>query len=458
MKRKLLLLTALFSGVGMFAQINNASFENWTTYDLYDGPADWEQHSNMEFGGVANVTWSSDAAHLLRSARIETLDTLGDTNFAYVMHGSFGDSGPDHGIPYTGYIVDSIIFWAKYDIQTNDSGTVLFVPFFGGSAIGMNGLKLHGTQSTWTRMALPVAASPMTPDEVLIAFASSDALNDYGIPGSWMMIDNIMLKDTSGAVFTPPNNSFEVWDTVRREDPVDWYTSNLLYSEDTTAFKTTDANTGSFAVQLKNVKSIFDDTLSGYLSNGPVADYWFDKVPYTAQPTSLDFSYKYLPSGADSANVYIEFFAGGSSLGGNAQWISTAASTYTPMSMSLSVPSAPDSMRIIFFAGQHEGSEFFIDDVALTGGTVGVEENIDFSNFVFHYPNPVVNNLTIQTGKEIVNNNASIQIIDLSGKVVYSGNITNQTTNLQLGNLAKGTYTYTINFGKEVISKKFIKL
>lgn len=456
MKQKLLLVASLLIGGTVFSQINNPSFENWNTIHLYDGPADWNNGNSENEGMFQTTIWDTNAQHLAHSIRMETIDTMGDTIFGYVIQGEFGDLGPESGVPYSGGLPDSLIFWAKYDFVGLDSGTVLVNLFNSGVPSGMDLNKLDGNQSTWTRLAYKINALSI-PDEILLAFASSNAFSEYGEHGSWFSVDNVQIKDTSGAIYTPDNYSFEVWDTTYVNEPMDWYTTNLFYEGDTTVFMTTDASVGTYAALLE-VKAVNSDTLNALLSNAPVVNSWFDKVPYNAQPTSFDFDVKFIPSGTDTAHLTIDFYAGGSLIGGNFHMFDTTINTYTTLNVPLSIPSVPDSVRILFYAGENPGTQLFVDNVSFSGGTVAVTDNSSFSSFVIHYPNPANDILNVQIVGKKLNQQSTITVMDMQGKVILSKRVNKGLNTINLDALPKGTYAYSINFKNETVVNKFIKL
>lgn len=463
MKKQILLLGAAFCSLVSMAQVANGDFENWTVNYLYDSPTPWGNSVAESGGGVSNVTQSSDAHHLLSSVRLETVFASGDTNFGYVIMGDMGDMGPENGTPYAGVTgtPDSLIFWAKYDIQATDSAIALFAMTYMGTPVGMDVFKLYGTQSTWVRKAYEISGT-LGVDSVVIAFASSDGLNEFGIPGSWLMIDNVQVKTTTAATWTPPNYSFETWDAINTEDADDWYSSNLMYSEDTTVFKTTDAYSNTYAAEIKTVVGIYNDTLQGYLSNGPMVNGgWFSGVPYTAVPTTMDLYFKYLPSGSDTAFVQIDLMEGINSIGGGSAQIYNATGTYTVLSISVNQYSlgTVDSMRITFSSGKNPGTSLFVDQVSLNGGTVSTKE-LTTTNGVKHFPNPVVDELTISYYSK-KSSNGRISVVDINGKLIVSQNLTviaganKEIINTQ--GLAKGIYTYVLSFDNERVINKFIK-
>ncbi len=71
------------------------------------------------------------------------------------------------------------------------------------------------------------------------------------------------------------------------------------------------------------------------------------------------------------------------------------------------------------------------------------------------YPNPVNDQLTIQTENEL--SNATAVIIDLFGRVVLQDKLNTQQTNLNTSNLNSGVYFLQINAAGKRVMKKFVK-
>ncbi len=461
MKKVLLSIVALTGMLSGYSQVLNDDFENWTTNFLYEDPQQWETGNQNTNGTVLTTTKTTDANHGLYAARLETKLAGSDTAFAYVLLGEFGDLGPENGIPYTGGTPDSLIFWAKYDIQVGDSGTCFIASRAGGAQVAMDVFKWIGTNTgSYQRVAFEMTPGVVV-DSIIVAFAAGDALNDFAIPGTWLQIDRAQVKNTTGAIFHLPNAGFEAWDSLTNETPDDWYSNNDLIV-DTTIFKTTDAHSNVYAAEIKGFESDNGDTIKGFLSNAPFDfnTYWFGKMPYTSRPTQMDFFYKYAPSGSDAAVGQIQLYLEDTLIGDGVFYQPTATSTYTMGTASLNYydPRTPDSMRIVFTSGENPGSSFLIDLVSISGGTVSIDENNSLLTSV--YPNPTSNNLTINfAGKS--NKNVDVSIIDLTGRTVdgFSASAGTGFNSLQydMSSLPNRTYMFVITQGEFKTIKKIVK-
>lgn len=74
------------------------------------------------------------------------------------------------------------------------------------------------------------------------------------------------------------------------------------------------------------------------------------------------------------------------------------------------------------------------------------------------YPNPVEDIINVQIpGNLIVDNNCSIEIYNLAGKLLLKKKVTSTTNSIDLSNLPSGTYIVKLIMDQEIITKKIIK-
>lgn len=84
-------------------------------------------------------------------------------------------------------------------------------------------------------------------------------------------------------------------------------------------------------------------------------------------------------------------------------------------------------------------------------------ENIDFSNNVSIFPNP--NSGMFDLNIESLDNNVTISVSDVSGRVVYTEstqNITSYKKNINLGSVASGVYYVKVQSGENTTVKKLV--
>ena len=69
------------------------------------------------------------------------------------------------------------------------------------------------------------------------------------------------------------------------------------------------------------------------------------------------------------------------------------------------------------------------------------------------YPNPVSDNLNIIN----LSGTSIVEILNVTGKVIYTERVNNSTHSINTEDLVKGLYFVRINRGGEITSHKFIK-
>ncbi len=433
MKKTLLSLSILFTGLCGYAQYEG--FENWTQNSVLQ--LDDYQTTVNDLGAFGNnaVSRVADPVDGTYSIKLETIIAPGgDTAFGYFLSGDPDALAP--GQPVTIGNVDSLIGYYKYDVMPGDSATILAATTQTGFGLtGGSAFYVTGTQSTWKRFAYYIGA-PLA-DSLLIAAATGDPLNEFnGIPGTWIQFDKIQLKSSTSAVQNIQNFSFENWTPITWDEPNGWMTSNqwAVSSPTMPAVKSTDSYSGSFALELNTIQGQFGDTIEGMATNGYFTDMGvLGGVPFTGQPTAVNFFYKYFPSGVDTAWAWIQFKKNGAQINGGGTQL-TAGGTYQMSSNLMPVFSmVPDTFLMACGAGRNPGSQLIVDHIDFTF-PVGINENIKVERIVT-YPNPATDVLNIRFELK-TNNIVSVRLLDVTGKIVATKS---------LGNLTTGTYNESFN-------------
>jgi hypothetical protein len=436
MKKTLLFLVASMVGIG--AQAQYQQFENWTNNSVLNLDDHETTVSDNGAEGALACFRSTDANSGTYSIRLETVlsPMVGDTVFGYFISGDPDTQSPGQSTtPFNG--VDSIVGYYKYDIQAGDSCLLLVATTFMGTTTGGGTYYIPtGTQSTWKRFSYPIMS--VASDSLLFGAATGDPLNNFdGIPGTWIQFDDVQLKkgaQTQSVV----NGGFENWSPIMWEDPTGWNTANQwAFGEPTLpVVKTTDSYTGTYAIQLSTLASTNfpGDTLFGGATNG-----YFDNngpqggAPYTSTPTGVECYYKYAPVNSDMANIGIEFFKNGSSVGTAGNGFNTTVSTYTLWNQAISLSQAPDTVLITLWAGNEIGSVFKVDDIDFVF-PLGVSEDLIVDQLV-SYPNPATDVIKIRFDLK-KDSKVAIRLINAVGQ---------ELTARSLGQLSSGTYRESFN-------------
>jgi Secretion system C-terminal sorting domain len=457
MKKFYLATVAILLATSSFAQngtIQNGGFENWTDQTLYDYPTQWKNSNQQDFYGVPTIAKSTDAQAGTYSCEISVAEVGTDTTFGYVFHGGTGQNGPDSGIPYSDNF-DEVRFQYKSDIASGDTLIIIVIRFNGGVMGQMEVVDAaFGTQANWTQGSATIPAG--TQDSLFIGFVMGDPFgNESPDPASWARIDAVEMYNAGSPVTNVPDPGFEDWSTETVEVADNWYSLNEMLAPQglENAIKTIDANTGTYAIEMTTIlEPNFGDTMSSFISVGPI-DFNaqgspFIPAPYNATPTTISGAYKYTPANGDQAWVQVQFFAAGVPVGNHAEMISTAA-TWQTFTAPLTISSQPDSMIFLAFAGDNPGSVLKLDDLALSGGDVSLDEFASMN--ISMYPNPATSTVMIKA-----EGTYNYAIIDLAGNVVMTQNDVNGAIQLDINNLSSGSYFVKINNAVNAETHKLI--
>lgn len=443
----------LLVGIAALAQLPNSGFENWTTHTIYEEPTPW-QNGNQDNDSVV-VTKSTDAYSGSFSCHLRTLlEASGDTAFGYVTQGDPAGSGAGFACSAA---PDSIVGYYKCDVKANDTALVMCVPSFNGNPTGQALVKITGIQSTWKRFAMRISYGVQISDSLTVAAASSNAFLQIMTPGSWLMLDSLHVKKGNSLSCAIPGHSFENWTALTYKDPDNWGSLNREFAifgigGDTIITQTSDANSGNSAVKLTT--SVFgQDTAYALLSLGG----WdLDNnegigIPFTLQYAYLNGYYKSTPAvSSDTAAILFEAFNSGTSLGQDAMQLAAAAN-YTGFSLPLTYASTPDTVSVIFYPGDADGSVAYFDDVQLSAWPVFIEDNLQLPVKV--YPNPAADFITIEGL-----NTGTVVLYDVNGRVALStAHQFNQT--IDVSALAAGVYVIEVkDQTNQVVNKQKIAI
>jgi hypothetical protein len=284
----------------------------------------------------------------------------------------------------------------------------------------------------------------------------------------------------------PPNAGFETWAPIGSyENPDSWSSFNnfYIYGIPEMSFKTTDVNSGVYALRLISETAIVPpplgtnvlDTLAGFVFLGG-ADFNNPGISYSERPVLMQ--------------AYIK---GTIAPGGNAilmatlrKWntvthvrdqvgmaiynMTSSSSNYTQISVpfNYSLPDTPDTLEIKVMAGDvgpggliMPGNEFFVDDISFTF-TVGINENSKNNPSITVFPNPTSDKVSVSSSG-IIN---TIEIYNMLGEKVYSTNNFKQSTSpadrqvsneIYFSNLQNGVYFIKIYDGEKFYSEKIVK-
>lgn len=427
MKKTLLSLSVILSSINCFAQFEG--FENWTQSNI-QSLVDYQTSANE---GQINTSQSTDAHTGLYSVKLEVLQLpSGDTTFGYFISGNPEDMTPGQQVTLND--VDSVVGYYKADFVSGDSALFIALTTFIGTPSGGGTFFITQSQSNWTRFAFYVGA--IAADSLMIGAANGDPMNEIrGVPGSWIMFDDIQLKSSTGVVQNILNYSFENWTPLVWDELDGWQTSNQWYIGEPImpVVQTNDAYSGNYAIELNTFIDSRGDTSWSSITNGTFGEGQMEGgVPFVGDPIAIEFYYKFFPTGFDTAYVNVEFKKTGFSSQWGGAWVTDPASSYTLRSNSFFLNS-PDSVLISLHGGRNPGTQLILDDLNFIF-PVGVSEFVDVKKIVA-YPNPVKDVLNLRFELKAAKN-VSVNLIDVTGKKLSS---------LDFGQLNQGVYDQTFN-------------
>jgi minor extracellular serine protease Vpr len=151
---------------------------------------------------------------------------------------------------------------------------------------------------------------------------------------------------------------------------------------------------------------------------------------------------------ANKKNIVVHYYAGISK-----------DNTGKPESYSNAVINTPVAADKIVWNDTYKYWEITIDAIGFGGYLLSTNEtlaNIENSlNLLSVYPNPVINELSINLPSDV--KEAKINIVDISGRNVVNTEIKQANNKVNVSHLAKGVYIVEIKIDKGSITKKIIK-
>jgi hypothetical protein len=300
-----------------------------------------------------------------------------------------------------------------------------------------------------------------------------------------------LLMGLSAAAQTPTFD-FETWNAYGIGDadhPTGWITANILTSpiiapppnnNPQSVFKGTasgDFHGGAMSAKVNTVKlntnpaqGILPDTVGliavGVINTTPLS--YKLGTPYTLRPSTMSFWYKSEPMTGDTCGASISLWAWQSGvkvyLGFGEFTTTSQVTTMTQQNVTINYDPAyagliPDSMSIIAGSSYHRsfltpgskiGSQFWIDDIQLTGGNVGIFDYAKTSAQINVYPNPANTFVNFSTNSKEAK---SVSVFDLTGKLVGVYTLEEGKLKLQTSEFHTGIYMYAVTGeSKQVIS------
>jgi hypothetical protein len=262
-----------------------------------------------------------------------------------------------------------------------------------------------------------------------------------------VLISGIVYSQTN----TIENGNFENWTTITTTEADNWNSTNemmIMLNGSQNVTKTNDAYAGNHAVKLTTKSYTIGGTMPGMISNGIS---FLDGVAFNGNPTSFSGAYKYESISNDTAVIFIEFSANGSTVGANFIEVIGSVNSYTTFNLPISLMSQPDTMVIMCSSGNNVGSALFIDELQINEGYTSLEKTT-LVNFKI-YPNPVNESLNLDFNEDY----NQITIIGIDGNIISTHKLNGHSSKINVSKLQKGVYWIECQTSKGIIKKSFVK-
>jgi len=433
MKKIVLSLLIVLIVISLKSQVINGGFESWNMRTYFENPVGYPENSNywnfMEERPFA-VIKTSDAHSGNFAVRVQNYQTSSNDGIGYMISSHFNENSSSlvflGGLPYSAQ-PDSFYGNFKYNLTNGDTGAVWVVFKKNGVFIAQNNFYFYGVQNNYTRMAFPITGLTQAPDTVVIVAVSGNPMvQGTANPTNWLQIDDIGFTGT-GTMPAIPNSGFEAWYPVQFEEADHWYSLNIMadyYDVPTTVTKTTDAHSGSYAMQITTrLDPTSDPGYERYLSMASpckIESQWLselgDGMAIPTRPDSLGFWYKYDNSNntGDSAVLFIELSywnTGGSfrDIFWGGEIFLPATSSYTHMVMPYETfwPTM-DTLKFAFASSDYQD----------TLGNIGAGNVLKVDDVQLWYSTPTT--LTVDAGP--AQSFICGDSVQLNSSLVYSGN------------------------------------
>ena len=299
------------------------------------------------------------------------------------------------------------------------------------------------------------------------------------------LLFGLLISISCGLVFSQegqvPNGGFETWEThaLGFETPVGWDNPNAVLSLFglTPVSPSTDAAEGNFSAFLESQLLNATDgefVIPGVVTLGTfVVDYINSSatleggIPFTDRPLALKGSYKNYPAAGDSTMIVAIFTkwmpAKGKrdTIGFGGLFSKETVNTWTSFSIPINFFSedAPDTMNVNVVSSNmiipNKDSYMYIDALSFEY-PAGINDQ-DFIVETNVFPNPASDKITFTFEKEV---QADLNIYSNDGQLVISTIVEGFNKEVDLNDLASGTYYYAlyekskkISSGKIIINK-----
>ncbi len=489
MKRIYPFVFSLFIGAAAMSQPMNSGMEIWNKVVLFEHPVMGINSSSSNYDtffedGTTNV-FAIERQTEGRALRMVNVTQNGDVKPGYFITGSEPEESAgslvfDGGLDFETSDVAGIRLDVRHEFPVGKPGIIVLQFKSEGQPIGTGNFDtgtsvfyLEGQQSQWiTRDFLLDEPLGAIPDQVVIAFASADALNDdqpYS-DGAFLEIDNLEWIDASDEI---PGGHFDSWAQVA---PIFVPSGCVvdIHPDHRNYFQADDAKEGLLALGIST-----DDTPSspdvGWVKFGAM-EVDGEVVPNIELQSGVDllsFWYKYEATN-DVAEAVVHFFESSDLASGPVLSKSidlTPIEEYTLIEYAfaediIAADVEADLMYIEFRSSKESGvttpqvgSTVFIDELHLTGTSPTLSPITSLTagpSILNAHPNPTMGRVLLDFD---VPNSGLYRIYSSTGAMlsVHSYAHTKRVVH-DMSNLPNGLYTFRIYHGNQYVSVRVVKI
>lgn len=279
-----------------------------------------------------------------------------------------------------------------------------------------------------------------------------------------------------------PNGDFEIVEIDDSPPAYIPYWRPLLFATQCWPIETTqdiseDSHSGNYAIKMRTSVCNGGEGLikAGYQTG--TSGEWpplSTSIEFSERPDELNFFYKFLQEGNDSA--YVEAFLFKYDSTPDIPWverydtiafssarIGEEVSEYNFFSLPINYVSdlMPDYIKIVFATKDGScnsttcslGTTLWIDDVGVSGGTLGIKEE-EIGATIEIYPNPAKESFQLKLKPGVTVD--QMFIYDQTGRMVKHWNETDEV--FQVGEFPAGAYFITIHSAQGIVTKKLMKV
>ncbi len=340
------------------------------------------------------------------------IQNYGNTNLTSCVINVMVDGNTVQSLQWTGNL-------ARYEVANINLNTI-------------SGLS-NGEHTISVEISNPNNTNDENPANNTISKTVYSMVNPYPLPLS---------ESFSGTTFPPTgyNNIDATQDGYKwkRSSTAGYNGAGSMYID---FYNISSGNYDDFILPLLSFNNYTNPQLSFYIAHRRYSSSYSDKLQVDISTNcGQTWTQKWVKSGAQLA-TNSNFLT--------SEYTNPASSDWRLETIDLSSYQGMSNILIRFRATSGYGNNLFVDEINLTG--TSNNEAIPLSNSIEIYPNPAQNSFFVTNAQ-----NSVVEVLDITGQIVYSEQIFEALHHINVSNVSNGTYFVKIINHKQVIVKKLI--